>query len=193
VEMLGFGVDAGHHPAPGATAGASGRCGALTACASCTAGGPPSSVAVRADLWIWGLMYSGVPHRSIRARCGWAPQLAPPAGATPSEGVRRVTSVLFTGGWTIAWRQLHGRHPIVAELAQRVPLLAIWLILVVTGGYPSWSLAVLVVAMLAAVWWAYRPNGRGTRLLEANRMNPRRGFEWVTNQSADTTDDSVAS
>jgi len=81
----------------------------------------------------------------------------------------------------------------VAELAQRVPLLAIWLILVVTGGYPSWSLAVLVVAMLAAVWWAYRPNGRGTRLLEANRMNPRRGFEWVTNQSADTTDDSVAS
>jgi hypothetical protein len=40
-------------------------------------------------------------------------------------------------------------------------------------------LAVAIPVIAARTRWDYRPNGRSTRLLEANRTNPRRGFEWA--------------
>jgi hypothetical protein len=46
-------------------------------------------------------------------------------------------------------------------------------------GSPLLFPAVAIPVLAARTWWDYRPNGRSTRLLEANRTDPRRGFEWA--------------
>jgi hypothetical protein len=95
-----------------------------------------------------------------------------------------VTSVLFKGGWTIAWRRFHARRPVVAELAQWVPILAFWWFIAVDGPLSLWLPLVLTALLPFRIWWDYRPKGRGTRLREANRTNPLRGFEWATTDPA---------
>jgi hypothetical protein len=87
--------------------------------------------------------------------------------------------VLFKGGWTIAWRRFHAGHPIAAEPIKQT----VWWLPLVLGALAqewSWGLLAVVFAAVAArtLWWYGRPNGWGRRLLEANRTNPRRGFEW---------------
>jgi hypothetical protein len=73
----------------------------------------------------------------------------------------------------------------MAEIAKWTPFLAFYWLIALDGPLTLWSPVLLTLLVPVRVWlWDYRPNGRGTRLLEADRTNPRRGFEWVATDSA---------
>ena len=86
--------------------------------------------------------------------------------------------MLFRGGWTVGWRRFHARRPVTAEVIR----VAAWIGYAVAMGLMIGSALVVAGAIpviAARTWWDYRPNGRGTRRLQADRTNPRRGFEWA--------------
>jgi hypothetical protein len=129
------------------------------------------------------------PRGAVEHQNGHSERVSPVGWELPVRSllIRTPTllGVLFKGGWTIAWRRFHARRPVVAELAQWTPILAFWWFIAFGGPLSLWLPVVLTALLLVRIWWDYRPNGRGTRLREANRTNPRRGFEWATSDPAD--------
>jgi len=78
----------------------------------------------------------------------------------------------------VRWRAFDARHPAITEAFRFLAWVALAVVLGLSIG-PVWLAAAAIVVLAAGTWWDYRPNGRGTRRLKANRTNPRRGFDWV--------------
>ncbi|MGH7665564.1 MAG: hypothetical protein ACRENI_14940 [Gemmatimonadaceae bacterium] len=86
-------------------------------------------------------------------------------------------AVLLMGGWTVRWRQFHGRRPVAAESIRGAAWIGFAVLYGLLIGSPLLFPAMAIPVLAVGFWWDYRPNGRGRRHLEANQTNPRRGFE----------------